>query len=261
MCGDLVFSVSLWCVKHVWTRSMCFVELRLIEWRWRKTAADVKHLRTNQSALTRMDNKLLSVNMSLWTCPQMEHFMCTCGLKMAAVCACPLSPRDRRVSPFLTLAFRRVPLCALDPHFCRPALVRAHSRLLPDSQSDITSRKCGLRGRPRGFRVPFGTGPILLRCHAISSAHFEYDWCRIRAQLYIEVSDWLSVLMKTGKGAGVRWVCFGVGGAPVCLQCFRLGWFSPLWAGREAWRRQIAGRTSCDHSFTQIKFQVTGFYK
>ncbi len=34
--------------------------------------------------------------------------MCTCGLTMAAVCACPLSLRDRRVVPFLILAFRRV---------------------------------------------------------------------------------------------------------------------------------------------------------
>ncbi len=32
------------------------------------------------------------------------------------------------------------------------------SRLLPDSQSGITSRKSG---RPRGFRVPFRTGPNL----------------------------------------------------------------------------------------------------
>ncbi len=42
----------------------------------------------------------------------------------------------------------------------KPALVRARNRLLPDSQSGITSRMCGLRGRPQGFRVPFGTGPI-----------------------------------------------------------------------------------------------------
>ncbi len=33
------------------------------------------------------------------------------------------------------------------------------SRLLPDSQSGITSRKCGHGGRPQGFRVLFGTGP------------------------------------------------------------------------------------------------------
>ncbi len=37
--------------------------------------------------------------------------------------------------------------------------MQARSRLLPDSQSGITSRKCGLKGRPRGFRVPFGTEP------------------------------------------------------------------------------------------------------
>ncbi len=44
----------------------------------------------------------------------------------------------------------------------KPALMQARSRLLPDSQSGITSRKCGLGGRPRGFRVPFGTGPQYL---------------------------------------------------------------------------------------------------
>ncbi len=91
------------------------------------------------------------------------------GFTMAAACACPLSPRDR--VPFLILTFRRVlasapmrPLCVLDPHFCRAHTgasiwVQAPSRLLPDSQSGITSRKCGLRGRPREFRVSFGPGP------------------------------------------------------------------------------------------------------
>ncbi len=98
---------------------------------------------------------------------QMEHFMCICGLTDLQ-----WPPRARVVKstrpwnvPFLILAFRRVlasaplwPLCALDPHFC-PHWGELLSRLLPDSQSGITSRKCGLRGRPRGFRVPFGTGP------------------------------------------------------------------------------------------------------
>ncbi len=48
-------------------------------------------------------------------------------------------------------------LLLLSPHWDE-----LRSGLLPDSQSSITSRKCGLRGRLRGFRVPFGTGPIVL---------------------------------------------------------------------------------------------------
>ncbi len=36
---------------------------------------------------------------------------------------------------------------------------RLRGRLLPNSQSGITSRKFGHRGRLRGVRVPFGTGP------------------------------------------------------------------------------------------------------
>jgi len=39
--------------------------------------------------------------------------------------------------------------------FADPALSR--SRFLPDSQNGVTSRKC--TGRPRVFRVPFGTCP------------------------------------------------------------------------------------------------------
>ncbi len=84
------------------------------------------------------------------------------GLTMAAACARPLSPRV----PFLILAFRRVserpplrPLCALDPHFCR-----AHTWASLQQTSTRQSKRhyvtnCGLRGRPRGFRVTFGTGP------------------------------------------------------------------------------------------------------
>ncbi len=117
------------------------------------------------------------------------------GLIMAAACSCqcPLSPRDRRVShsSFLrsegsSQAAIMRPRSALLPspqqtstrqskrHYVtkvqtqrKTARVkgaiwdgaRVHSRLLPDSQSGITSRKCRLRGRPQGFRVPFGTGP------------------------------------------------------------------------------------------------------
>ncbi len=46
--------------------------------------------------------------------------------------------------------------------------------LLPDSQSAITSWKCGLRGRPQGFRVPFGTGPFFPTC--LSTYVFAYLW-------------------------------------------------------------------------------------
>ncbi len=48
-----------------------------------------------------------------------------------------------------------------------PALGRAGSRLLPG----VMSRKCGLRGRPRGFRVPFGTGPL----RSEINVHFFYS--------------------------------------------------------------------------------------
>ncbi len=41
---------------------------------------------------------LLQLHFPSLTLSQMEHFMCTYGLTMAAACACPLSPRDRRVS-------------------------------------------------------------------------------------------------------------------------------------------------------------------
>ncbi len=85
------------------------------------------------------------------------------GLTMAAAWACPLSPRDRRVSHssfYRSEGCSRAPplrpLCALDPHFCRARTGRAPP-LLPDSQSGIASRECGLRGR--GFRVLCGTGP------------------------------------------------------------------------------------------------------
>ncbi len=41
-----------------------------------------------------------------------------------------------------------------------PALVRAPQQTSTDNKSGITSRKCGLRGRPWRIRVPFGTGPV-----------------------------------------------------------------------------------------------------
>lgn len=79
------------------------------------------------------------------------------------------SPREHMSS---SSAFRRMlasvhfaatmhPQCAL--------LLSLHwsellSKLLPDSQSSVTSRKCGFRGRTRWFRVPFGTGPGMWYC-------------------------------------------------------------------------------------------------
>ncbi len=85
----------------------------------------------------------------------------TYGLTMAAVCTCPLSSRDHRVSHFsVQKGARELPLCGCYAPSIRTsaehALGRAQSRLLLNSQSGITSRKCGLRGRPQGFRVPFG---------------------------------------------------------------------------------------------------------
>ncbi len=108
------------------------------------------------------ENLGLSFTQLLWLrllgpCPKWNT---SCALAVLQ-CARPLSPRV----PFLILAFRRVserpplrPLCALDPHFCR-AHTWASSQQTSNSQSGIMLRKCGLRGRPRGFRVTFGTGP------------------------------------------------------------------------------------------------------
>ncbi len=98
---------------------------------------------------------------------QMDHFMCTCSLTDLQ-----WPPRARLLSHVKIPNFsiqkgaRERPLCGrYVPSIltsAEPALVQARRRLLPDSQSGITSRKCGLRGRPRGFRVPFGTGPMTL---------------------------------------------------------------------------------------------------
>ncbi len=77
----------------------------------------------------------------------------SCRLTMAATCACLLSPWDRWVSHFAAMH----PRCTLLPS---PHWGELRGRLLPNSQSGITSRKCGLRGRPRWFRVRFGTVPI-----------------------------------------------------------------------------------------------------
>ncbi len=73
-------------------------------------------------------------------CGPVEHFLCTCGPIMAAICACPLSPRDRSV-PFLILAFRRMLASAVAVMRPRSALLPSlhwselRSRLQPDSQS------------------------------------------------------------------------------------------------------------------------------
>ncbi len=72
--------------------------------------------------------------------------------------------------PIVILAFRRVlasghfvaAMCPWSALLPGPHWGELRSRLLPDRQGGITSRKCRLRGRPQGFiRVPFGTGPMV----------------------------------------------------------------------------------------------------
>ncbi len=91
--------------------------------------------------------------------------MCTCGHRVSCALADTVGCLIPRFS--VQKGARERPLCG---HYApsirtsaEPALMQARSRLLPDNQSGITSRKCGLRGRPRGFRVPFGTGPMFNR--------------------------------------------------------------------------------------------------
>ncbi len=123
---------------------------------------------------------------------QKEHFLCTCGLTnlqwppCARVCK---STRPYSV-PFLILAFRRVLASAPFVAVMRPQFALLPSlhwgELLPDSQSGITSRKCGLGGRPWGFRVPFGTGPekskvllffiYLFNCFAITTGEIKVQY-------------------------------------------------------------------------------------
>ncbi len=50
-----------------------------------------------------------------------------------------------------------------------------------------------------GLGCHLGQGLYCCGVMLLAPPTLKYDWCRIRAQLYIEVSDWLSVLMKTGK--------------------------------------------------------------
>ncbi len=77
--------------------------------------------------------------------------MCACGFTMAAACACPYETGGRVSHSW----FERLEGC-LRAAVMRPRSVllpslhwgELRSRLLPDSQSGITSRKCGLRGRP-----------------------------------------------------------------------------------------------------------------
>ncbi len=80
------------------------------------------------------------------------------GLAMAA--ACPLSPRDCRVSHSsfsLQKGARERPLRG---HYAPSIRTSAEPALGHTRQSKrLTSRKCKLRGGPRVIRVPFGTGP------------------------------------------------------------------------------------------------------
>ncbi len=66
-------------------------------------------------------------------------------------------------------------LCTLDPHFCR-------ARTGASSAADfyptvIASRKCGLRGRLRGFRVRFGKGPLSAYLELLSSLSDCFFFC------------------------------------------------------------------------------------
>jgi len=75
---------------------------------------------------------------------------------------------------------RERPLCghyAPSIHIsAEPALVQARNRFLPDSQSGITSRKCGLRGRPRGFLVcHLGQGQKRFGVHTLLNSLFIFS--------------------------------------------------------------------------------------
>lgn len=112
-----------------------------------------------------------------------NHNLCAlvvliCGLTMATAFMCLFSPREHKVSN--SSAFRRM-LASVHfvatMHLRCALLMSLHwsellSKLLPDSQSSVTSRKCGFRGRTRWFRVPFWTGPawdvILLTCMSVN---------------------------------------------------------------------------------------------
>ncbi len=94
---------------------------------------------------------------------------------MAAACACPLSSQDRRVSHS---SFKHSegahghPLCG------------RYAPSIRISAEPALGRVCGLRGRPRGFRTPFGTGPIaqsargreLIRDNEISGKNWTCRW-------------------------------------------------------------------------------------
>jgi len=61
--------------------------------------------------------------------------------------------------------------CALLPS-------KSHNRLLPDSQTNIMSQKCGPAGRTHWLRVPFGTGYI--------SLVMQKQICQITVKLFLQ---------------------------------------------------------------------------
>ncbi len=105
---------------------------------------------------------IICVTMLICIC--VHAIVCTvCGLTVEAVCSILLRLWDRRWAMRLILALRKVLTSApFVADICPPHWGELCSRLLPDSQSSMMSQKCRLRERQQGFRVPFGTRPIIL---------------------------------------------------------------------------------------------------
>lgn len=66
------------------------------------------------------------------------------------------------------------PRCTLLPRLQWGKFLR---RLLADSRSGITSRKCGLGEILRGLRVQFGTGPYSNQYNIKKSVIYKVQWC------------------------------------------------------------------------------------
>ncbi len=136
---------------------------------------------------------------------QMEHFMCTCVLWSYHGRRVCVSVKSTGV-PFLILAFSRVLASAQFAAVMRPrsALLPSlrwgelRGRLLPDSQSGITSRKCGLRGRPWGFRVHVLV-LVPLKCPVVLNSQRVLSFT---SALYVHyLQSWASAYSKHGQNA------------------------------------------------------------